>query len=252
VKSVWLQRAGRSQVIVFFAGWAMDDRPFRHLTSRQYDVNLCYDYRDLPTTQDASSQLDDNAMANWAHVAAKLWSDYRNITIVAWSFGCAVAAQVLAHTELPIRNTLAINGTVVPDDARLGIPARWLDATAAKLTTGGWEQFVRRMCSNDNAYGVFAQSSPARDLPGAVNELERLRSLPPPPKCGFQRALIGTGDKIIRPTNQQRCWSRYNVPAWTLAAPHYPFHLWTTWEDMLAVPRKAPDCPAMIDVSRCD
>ena len=49
MKTVWLQRGSRRQALVFFAGWGMDERPFRRLTSSQYDVCVCFDYRDLDT-----------------------------------------------------------------------------------------------------------------------------------------------------------------------------------------------------------
>ena len=74
------------------------------------------------------------------------WAAYEQVTVVAWSFGCAVAAQCMARHSWPVQEALAINGTVTPEDDEVGIPRRWMDATAESLLQGGWPKFVRRMC----------------------------------------------------------------------------------------------------------
>lgn len=236
MKAVWLQRDGRRQALIFFAGWSMDERPFRRLTSSQYDVCVCFDYRDLDMDfHSIQLPLSDLAPSS-ASTPSQAPVPYEAVTVVAWSFGCAVAAQVMAREPWPVRRTLAINGTVTPEDDQFGIPHRWLDATAASLLQGdGWPKFVRRMCLDKAARQDFQAHAPQRDLAGAVEELQTLRSLKTPAACGFDRALVGTKDRIILPENQQRGWSRFDVPVQSLAAPHYPFHLWSTWEELLSV-----------------
>ncbi len=162
------------------------------------------------------------------------------MTVVAWSFGCAVAAHVMAHTAWPVHDALAINGTVTPEDDLLGIPRRWMDATAESLPQGGWPKFVRRMCLDKAAREDFQTHAPQRDLHGAIAELEVLRHFATPEVCGFNRALIGTKDRIILPENQERGWQRFAVPVHKIAAPHYPFHLWSTWEELLATGMSCP------------
>ncbi len=234
MKCVRLQAGNRPRALVFFAGWGMDDRPFRRLTSRQYDVYVCYDYRNLETDLRFGSLPNANRHGTEVGQPFKAWGAYEQVTIVAWSFGCAVAAQWMFHHSWPVHEALAINGTVTPEDDKVGIPRRWMDATAESLLQGGWPKFVRRMCLDPVARQDFEQHAPERDLPGAVAELEVLRTLAPPADCGFTRALIGANDKILLPRNQQRGWERFGVPVQMIAAPHYPFHIWNSWEELLA------------------
>ena len=235
MKQTWLQRVGHPHVLLFFAGWAMDERPFRRLRTGRYDVCVCHDYRGLapglpePLFHGAIHHEHDVAVNGWL----ALGDAYEKITVVGWSFGCAVAARVMAGARWRVREALAINGTVVPEHEELGIPGRWLDATARNMLNGGWPKFVRRMCSATAARQDFQAHCPQRDLAGSVAELEELRRLSAPTVCGFSRALVGSEDKIILPRNQRCCWEKYGIAARTITAPHYPFHLWESWEDVL-------------------
>lgn len=223
MNSVWLQRDGRSQALIFFAGWGMDAAPFRHLVGADHDILICFDYRDLQLTADLQHGL----------------AGYDSVAVVAWSFGCAAAARLLvANLEAPISDTVAINGTMSPESDDCGIPARLLDATSRNLMSGGWARFVRRMCHDDAARRQFESQAPQRSLQELVDELQALRQLTPPSGCRFKRALIGKNDRIIVPQNQQRGWERYGVPTVSLDAPHYPFHLWNSWEEVLAAGRR--------------
>lgn len=234
MKSVRLQYGSRRRALVFFAGWGMDERPFRRLTSWQYDVYVCYDYRDLETELGARSLPSTGCDDIPVSTRFAAWAAYEEISIVAWSLGCAAAAQVMARTQWPVQEALAINGTVTPEDDEVGIPKRWMDATAESLLQGGWPKFVRRMCLDRTARQDFEEHAPERDLAGAVTELDDLRRLAAPTQCGFTRALIGTKDRIISPENQRRSWERFGVPVRMIPAPHYPFHFWQTWEELLA------------------
>ncbi len=243
MKTAWLQHGKRTRALVFFAGWGMDDRPFRRLTSSHYDVCVCYDYRKENAKTDlGSAAADPVARAPVAGDLASVVDEqfaairrYDEITVIAWSFGCAVAAQIMAHSNWPLRHALAINGTVTPEDDHVGIPKRWLDATAENLHDEGWPKFVRRMCLGKAARQDFADHAPERDQASLVAELDVLRQITAPAQCRFTRALVGTKDRIILPENQQRCWDQLEVPVQTIAAPHYPFHLWNTWDELLTI-----------------
>lgn len=220
MRTLWLEPRGRPSALVCFAGWAMDDRPFRRLTSAEFDVLICYDYRDLATAHQEKALQEVNA--------------YACQTVVAWSLGCAAAEHIMPHLGWTPGQAVAINGTVTPEDEEEGIPAQWITLTAAHLTEGGWEKFVRRMCSDVEARHDFEAHASRRRLDEAVSELEALRRLKPATTCGFTRALVGNRDRIILPANQQRCWERRGVPFRNIPAPHYPFHLWRTWDELLA------------------
>lgn len=236
MKFVWFQRAGYPRALLFFAGWAMDERPFRRLKIGAYDVCVCFDYRNVDAVlakqfSSGTDQHEHEAKEQEEGFAAL--KAYKKITVIAWSFGCAVAAHIMAQASWSIHGAVAINGTVVPEHDELGIPTRWLDATAGNMLRGGWPKFVRRMCSEASARADFQEHSPQRDLVGAAAELDALRRLNAPRSCNFRRALVGSEDRVILPRNQRRCWEQYGITARTISAPHYPFHLWNSWEDLL-------------------
>ena len=217
MKSAWLHRTGQPRVVVFFAGWAMDETPFLSLKSSELDVVVYYDYL----------SLDDVPFA--AEIEA-----YSEMNLAAWSLGCAVANITAQERRWRPTQSLAINGTVIPEDDLDGIPGRWLTATSQGLTNGGWEKFIRRMCPDSESRAAFDTARPHRNLRDAAEELETLRRLQTPLSCLFTTALVGEADRIIVPENQRRCWQRYGVPVRAIDAGHYPFHLWRSWEEVLA------------------
>lgn len=217
MNTAWLHRAGHPRVLFFFAGWGMDDTPFRALASNRWDVLLYYDFR----------RLDE--IPCLAEVEA-----YPEKALAAWSLGCAVANRVAQERRWTLSCALAINGTLIPEDDHVGIPARWMDATAQHLTTGGWDKFVARMCPDAASRAAFDAARPGRPLEGAVEELQVLRRLAPTTACIFDAAVVSPIDRIILPENQRRCWERFAVPVHSIDAPHYPFHLWASWEEALS------------------
>ncbi len=156
VKYEWTQDEGRPAVVLFFAGWAMDARPWRELQSQFCDVCVCFDYRSLPGA-DTDPDTSDWLLGR----SPDAWSRAGQVTVVAWSFGCAVAAQAMLAASWTAHTALAINGTVVPEDDHLGIPSALLSATAENLNAAGWSRFVRRMCRGSEARSHFERHSPA-------------------------------------------------------------------------------------------
>ncbi len=215
MKSCSLRREGRAAVMVIFAGWAMDERPFRHLKTDTYDVIVYYDYRNITD------------VPNNAEVAG-----YACRKLLAWSFGCAAANAVALQTGWTFKRAVALNGTIIPESDDFGVSARLLNATARNLACGGWDKFVARMCPDEESRRVFDAGMPSRNLEELQQELVALRNLASPSLCVFDLALVGEKDRIIFSASQKRCWERYHVPVLTLACGHFPFHLWTRWEEI--------------------
>jgi pimeloyl-[acyl-carrier protein] methyl ester esterase len=216
MKTVWLNHTGQPGLLIFFAGWNMDSAPFRRFTCVSRDVLIFFDYRDLADIP----------------FSAEIKS-YKSLDLAAWSLGCAAANIVALQQGWSPSGAIAINGTLIPEDDRFGIPARWMKATADNLLNGGMPKFVHRMCPDAASIADYKAAPSERDLPGAADELEALRLLPAPVSCVFKSALVSDSDRIILPQNQRNCWERYKVPAHAIEGGHYPFHLWQTWEEVL-------------------
>ncbi|MDE6050437.1 MAG: DUF452 family protein, partial [Paramuribaculum sp.] len=115
------------RLILLFAGWGMDARPLRKLTHRDYDIAVAFDYRNL--TSDNLGLLDN----------------YREICVIAWSFGVPAAHAFLAgRPDLPVTARIAVNGTLQPVDDLRGIPRAIFEGTLNGLSAATLTKFQRR------------------------------------------------------------------------------------------------------------
>ena len=76
------------RLLLFFAGWGMDEHPFLQYAPQDSDFMICYDYRTL--------DFDTSPLTG-----------YTVIDVVAWSMGVWAASQVLSKVSLPIRRRIA-------------------------------------------------------------------------------------------------------------------------------------------------
>jgi biotin synthesis protein BioG len=217
MKSDWLFQNGSDTLVLFFAGWGMDRRPFAHLTS-EHDLLMFYDYRDLslPADIDLEALLDR----------------YATCKLIAWSLGSAVANLVCFPYRDRLATARAINGTVMPADDQCGIPPALFDRTIANLSAEGLARFQRRMFRDAKLVERYQATAPARTLDDIDEELRYLRELPPAQETLFTSAYVGRDDRIISAENQCNGWSRFQVPHEVIDAPHFPFFGWSSWEEM--------------------
>lgn len=178
------------RLVLFFAGWGMDETPFLHYRPQEADLMVCYDYRRL--------DFDTEALAA-----------YTEIHLVAWSMGVWAASQVMQHHTLPVTRSIAINGTPHPVDAERGIPPTIFQGTLDGLCEASLLKFQRRMCRDGEAYKHFQSLAPRRPWEELKEELAAIgrqcRELPP---SGFswKQAFIGDNDRIFPPQAQQKAW----------------------------------------------
>ncbi len=217
MQSVW-QLNHRDDLLLFFSGWGMDERPTAHLASGRFDVCTCFNY----------STLDTDEVAQWAA--------YGSVTVAAWSMGVWAAEQALNGLQLPVRQAIAINGTPKPIDDALGIPSAMAQATLDGLTPDSLRRFYRRMVGSANILKKMELngSLPAVDFDERREELRRIIARKPYSETEFRwdKALISNADAIFPPENLRAAWQgRTGIVE--LDAPHYPFHLFKTWEEIV-------------------
>ena len=115
MKQTLLSDQNSERALLFFAGWGMDEKPFASLVVAGYDLWLVWDYRDMT-------------------LGCGDFVRYREIVVVAWSFGVPAAARFIeGNQSLNITLKLAVNGTLFPVDDRMGIPQTIFDGTRANL-----------------------------------------------------------------------------------------------------------------------
>lgn len=195
------------RLILFFAGWGMDSRPFTHLGREGYDTAVVWDYSDPEP------------------IPAELLAPYGEICVVAWSFGVPYAARFIAASRdrQPITRCIAVNGTLSPVDDLRGIPADLFHATLRGLTPRSVEKFNRRMTGGGAASALFTSSAPERSIESLAAELERVEADGEAPDPGFDSVYISGADRIIPPDNQHRAWhGRAPIKELGPDSPHMP------------------------------
>ncbi|NMW19360.1 MAG: DUF452 family protein [Chlorobiaceae bacterium] len=230
MKTVWLRKQGADELLLFFNGWGMDHRIAAHLLHESLaadfspDFLVCYDYRTLEPD-------------SWF---IKEISRYDCITVVAWSFGVWVAQL----TELPVvERAIAINGTLHPVDAELGIPPELFHATLSTYSEENRHRFNRRMCGSREALALFSTMSPDRKTSDQLEELERLQEsmqtgyLHDVAAWQYNHAVIGGRDLVFPARKQFTAWK--GVPQTVIAdMPHFPFFHFINLQEVLACCRK--------------
>ncbi len=217
MKAEWLIRNQKQSLILFFAGWGMDINPFVNIGSRSSDVLMFCDYRN----HDVPLSLSETCKA------------YDSVTLIAWSLGVPVAQLVCSDADIELDNALAVNGTLFPADDKYGIPESVFDGTVEALSPESLLRFYRRMCGSRKLMDQFMTTAPERSIDDLGAELRALRSVKASEGGIYDAAIVGSADRIVPPENQVNCWEKHGVPVHSIVAPHFPFHLYAGWEDLI-------------------
>ncbi len=185
-------RQNRPELILFFTGWGMDERPFLQAHCAGRDLLLCYDYSDLTFDEE-------------------LLKGYTGILVVAWSLGVWVAQRTLSRLSAPVIGSIAVNGTLYPVSDDKGIPAAVFWGTLHGLNDLNMQKFRRRMCESPEVYKEFLEVAPTRSLESLKHELEQIgtqyiRSVEQDLLFHWNVALIGSYDRIFAPESQNKAW----------------------------------------------
>ncbi len=204
----------RPKLLLFFAGWGMDERPFRPLTNRcpaDTDWMICYGYTDPAFDR-------------------SLVEEYKEVNVVAWSFGVRVAQTVMEAYDLPVVHSTAINGTSKPIDEEYGISPEIFEATLQGLTPESLDKFRKRMCGSSVTYQHFMGIAPKRDVQELRTELEAFGKLysgqPVHPDHSGRRgmwnlAIIGECDRIFLAERQLNYWRTHAGESIIVQMAHY-------------------------------
>jgi pimeloyl-[acyl-carrier protein] methyl ester esterase len=213
---------GYQKLILFFSGWAMDENPTKHIEADDADICCCFDYRNLET--------DD----------IYRWKLYDEVFLIAWSTGVWAAGEVLRNLNLPLQNTIAINGTPSTIHNETGIPRSTFEGTFIHLNPQTLQKFHRRMVGSVAALASFMSILPIRKFEEQKDELgcllqtdfERVETS----SFAWKTAFVGKNDLIFPPQNQLRYWLE-QVPVIELDIPHFPFLHIKSWDYFLLFER---------------
>ena len=212
-----------SDLLLFFAGWGMDEHPVMEFLPADRDCAICYDYSSL--------SFDKTIL-----------EPYNNIRIVAWSMGVWAASQVLADSGLPVSKSIVINGTLWPIDDEKGIATNIFCNTLAGLNERTLQSFRKRMCVTTEAFSYFMYHLPQRDIDNLREELCHIgRQATAICNChdiipmndfeqskmafNWDKVIIGANDRVFLPANQQKAWQGKEITI--IPCGHYPYNYWT-------------------------
>lgn len=182
------------RLLIIFAGWGMDENPFRDIHRPDYEIKVVYDYRHEP----------------------KLPTDYlksfSEICVVAWSFGVPAATRfILNHQDLPITAKIAVNGTLYPVDDQKGIPENIFLGTLQNLSAETLHKFYRRMCGSKDRLADYLTHAPKRPIDELADELRAIQTQPTIESDKtidlWSTVFISQKDLIIPTANQITAWS---------------------------------------------
>ncbi|CAM3614522.1 DUF452 family protein [Sphingobacterium prati] len=194
------------KLILFFAGWGMDQQPFLTYAPSNWDLIVAYDYYSLA--------IDES-----------LLKGYDEIRVFAWSFGVWAASQVvpgLQSKSYPLLTCSAINGTPFPINDQKGIPTQLFRGTLDSLSEGTLYKFRLRMCGSGELLQHFLANVPKRNIESLRKELfeiEKQVTESSVTALQWDHAYIGRQDRIFSPENQRRAWE--HTPHTFFNAGHY-------------------------------
>lgn len=211
----WLNKSDNKKLIIFFAGWSFDYKPFEFLDCGDYDVLMFYDYKnhDLPVEL----------------------PPYEEYYLITWSMGVYIA--YLLKNQLPeCSKKIAVNGTPFPIDNKLGIPERTFDLTLKYVDTGLQGKFQRNLFKDDKSYERYMKNPVIREIPDQAEELAALKGFISNAELNYDKfydcAIISGSDKIVPTVNQLNCW-KDRADVCLMESGHFPFYEFNSWKEIL-------------------
>ena len=127
--------------------------------------------------------------------------------------GVWAAGQTLAGRDYPWQMRLAVGGTPFPIDDCRGIPEAVFRGTLAHFSDAALVRFRRRICGTAEQVKEFLSHRPYRPVEELREELQALAACACRPSASFvwDKAIIGTCDKIFPPANQREAWRDVEV-----------------------------------------
>ena len=215
----WLNKNNSENLIMFFAGWSFDYKPFEFLDCENCDVLIVYDYNNIynPSPQPSPARGEG----------------YKHKTLITWSMG-VYAAYKLREFLGDFDKKIAINGTPFPVDNEFGIPEKPFLLTLRHAKTGLEGKFYQNIFNTSEEFEKYMQNPVERSIDDRVEELYSLyndiKNSPKEYDKFYDFAFISKNDKIIPPTNQINFWEEFKTPYKILESGHFPYYNFKSWK----------------------
>lgn len=220
MKSCWLNNQNNENLIVFFAGWSFDEKPFKFLQCNNYDVLFVYDYNNFEIPEEL-----------------KNINQYKHKFLITWSMGVFVA-NLLKDIFTDFEYKMAINGTISPVDNEFGIPVKMFELTLKHAKIGLEGKFYKNVFQTEEEFQKYEKTPVERTIENRVSELENLYSeikeqKEITAKEFYDFAIVSEFDKIIPPKNQIASHNKNTVKVLKIPYGHFPFYHYSSWDEIL-------------------
>ena len=217
----YLHKSNKSKLILFMSGWGCDEIPFNRIDSKDYDVLMCYDYRDLSNATDILDEL-------------KLYQEQH---LIGWSLGIYVSSILFKDHKDIFLSTLAINGSLSPINDEEGIPPAIFQGTIDGLNERGRDKFFMRMCGGRSGFANFSKHQAQRTVEDQKEELICLQNMILDRSITwdiFDKVLLSSRDMIFPFKNLEKAWENKSQKI-VMDLPHFCFSEWNEWDEILKV-----------------
>lgn len=220
MKCCQLNKQNNKNLIVFFAGWSFDEKPFGKLVCGGFDILFIYDYNELNLPKELENL-----------------QNYEHKYLLAWSMGVFVAYEFRKLFE-DFDYKIAINGTITPVDNEFGIPVKMFELTLKHAATGLAGKFYQNVFKNSEEFEMYSKTPVQRTIENRVSELENLYNIIKKKdykkaESFYDCAIVSDFDKIIPPKNQIASHQKNNEPIITLPFGHFPFYNFSSWSEII-------------------
>lgn len=218
-KKLSVQYTKNKKLIIFFAGWSFDYKPFEFLSCDDFDVLMLYDYTDIILPEEIKKEI----------------FDYNESYLIAWSMGVYTAYSL--RDELPaFKQKTAVNGTPYPVHDDLGIPQKPFLLTLRHVKSGLEGKFYQNIFDLKNELDIYKKTPVERTIENRVGELkalyERIKADKTLYTNFYDSVIISCNDKIIPAKNQLAFWLS-KIPVKTLESGHFPFYNFKSWKEII-------------------
>ena len=247
MKYHWLNRQNNTELIVFFAGWSFDEKPFEFLDCGGADVLFVYDYNSIERPRPLREREEflnetDCGQINTSYCEEKAVKfrnsgerNYSKKTLLTWSMG-VFAAYLLKDEFKDFDKKIAINGTPFPVDNTFGIPQKPFLLTLRHAKTGLEGKFYENIFEKENEFERYSKTPVSRSIENRVEELkslyEKIKSTNIDYENFYDFSLISANDKIIPAKNQLNFWKKH-APYKILESGHFPFYNFKCWDEII-------------------
>ena len=214
----WLNKNGKSRLVLFCNGWGMDENPFQPLKVYDYDLLMIYDYHDF----ESSIAID------------QIFEPYEEVILIGWSMGVWVGQLLFGEYGDRLTDAIAINGTLAPIDDQCGIPRQIFKQTYTDFNEQTRLNFYRRMCRDKKILSRFLVHQPVRSLQSQRLELDSFlqdcQNIPVENSI-YSQVIVALKDFVMPTSHQLHFWPKNSIHK--LDGYHFLFYGWHSWDGMI-------------------